>query len=136
MKPLELIEKLKTDYIADAEAMIISRMQPMAMSSHDYDPETFVFCEIIIAFESKRNIIRISGKKFKEDNMPNYINIQAMQIVFRSPSHPNIESHSTDFKNIFSGYMTNDGKDSEFSYPLLLALLTSTNSFFNNFFKY
>lgn len=126
----DLINKLKEDCIGDNEAIIISLMQSMAKSKHEYDSETYVFCELITAAHNRRNIIRISGNKFKDDQIPNYINIDAMHIIFRSPGHPNICSQVHDFKTIFSGYMTNDGIDSEFSYPLLLALLKNMNSFF------
>jgi len=131
----ELIEKLKADYIGDKEAIIISRFQSMAKSRHEYDRETFVFCEIITAIDNVRNIIRISGCDFKGGQIPKYINIDAMKIIFRSPSHPNIYTKEHDFKNVFNGYMTNDGKDSEFSYPLLLALLNNINSFFTGPYK-
>ena len=131
----ELIEKLKVDYIGDKEAIILSSMQSMAKSRHEYDPETYVFCEIITAIGNRRNIIRISGSRFKNDQIPKYINIQAMHIMFRSSGHPNIPSYVHDFKNVFEGYMTNDGKDSEFSYSLLLALLKNINSFFTGPFK-
>ena len=66
----ELIEKLKVDYIGDKEAIILSSMQSMAKSRHEYDPKTYVFCEIITAIGNRRNIIRISGSRFKNDQIP------------------------------------------------------------------
>ena len=135
MTQVELIEKLKKDYLVDEETMIISRMQPMAKSNHDFDPETFVFCEIITAFENRRNIIRLSGSRFADGHIPNYVTLEIMQIIFRSPGHPNIHSQVNDFKNAFTGYLTNDGKDSEFSYTLFLSLLKNINGFFTGPFK-
>jgi hypothetical protein len=131
----ELIENLKKDYATNRDVLIIPRWQSKKMSTHQYDSETYVFCEIITSVNCKRNIIRVSATHFKGDQLPNYIHIEGMHIIFRSPDYPNIHTQVHQFKKIYSGYMTNDGKDSEFSYPLFLALLNNVDNFFNGPFE-
>lgn len=126
----QLIDQLKSDLSSNQECMFITRWQATASSRHDYDPETFVFCEIIIAKENKRSIIRLSGGRIKSDEVPCFLTIDVLHIIFRNPSYPNIHKQENKFKTIFNGYLTNDGKESEFSYPMLLGILNSINGFF------
>ena len=126
----EFIDKINSDFIGDKKALLITDWQSTVKSKHEYDPETYVFCEVITAIKNKRNVIRISAYGFKNEAIPTYINIDVLRVVFRSPSHPNIYNQETTFKTIFNGYMTNDGKNSEFSFQLLMGFLNSIEGFF------
>ena len=126
----EFIEKIKSDFIGDKPALLISNLQSTKQSTHEYDPETYVFCEIITANCNRRHIIRISASRFDKNEIPLHISIDVMEIIFRSPSHPNIYKQQTAFKTVFSGHVTNEGEVPEFSYPFLLGLLNNIDGFF------
>ena len=126
----EFINKIKSDFVGDNQALIISDWQSTSQSRHEYDPETYVFCEIMTVYSNKRNIIRISASRFKNGEIPSFICIDVLHVIFRSPSHPNIYKQQNEFKTVFNGYLTDDGKDSQFSFPLLLVLLNNIDGFF------
>lgn len=126
----EFNKRIEEEYSGGKKTLIINELQPTASSKHEYDPETYVFCEIITVNNNKRYIVRMSACRIKDGQIPNFITIDAIQIIFRSPSHSNIYKQEIANKNIFHGYMTNDGKDSTFSFPLLLGILNSVEGFF------
>jgi hypothetical protein len=126
----EFIERIKSDFIGEKPALLISNLQSTKQSTHEYDPETYVFCEIITANYDRRHIIRISASRFDKNEIPSHISIDVMEIIFRSPSHPNIYKQQTAFKKIFSGYVTNNGEASEFSFTFLLGVLNNIDGFF------
>jgi hypothetical protein len=130
MNHKKFIDKIQSDFILDKNALLISDWQSTKQSSHEYDPETYVFCEIITAKNNKRNIIRLSASNIKNDEIPPSIIIDVLNVIFRGPSHPNIYKQENCFKTIFNGYLSNDGKDSELSFPLLLSLLNNIEGFF------
>jgi hypothetical protein len=125
-----LTEKLKTELLSNKQALLITEWQSTASARHEFDPETYVFCEIITAEKNKRNIIRISGSRILEQTVPLFITIDVLHTIFRSPSHPNMYTQETTSKTVFKGYLTHDGKESEFSYPLLLGILNNVDGFF------
>ena len=126
----EFNKRIEEEYLMGKKALVIHEFQSTASSKHEYDPETYVFCEIITVNNNKRHVIRISASRFKDGQIPTFIIIDAIQVIFRSPSHPNIYKQEIAQKNIFHGYMTDDGKDSTFSFPLLLGILNNVEGFF------
>lgn len=126
----EFNKRIEDDYLVGKKALVINELQSTASSKHEYDPEIYVFCEIITVNNNKRHIVRISASRFRDGQIPTFITIDAIQIIYRSPSHPNIYKQEIAHKNIFHGYMTDNGKDSAFSFPLLLGVLNNVDGFF------
>ena len=58
------------------------------------------------------------------------INIDVLNVIFRSDSHPNIYELKNCIKAFFYGYLSINGKDPELSFTLLEELLNNIEGFF------
>jgi len=132
MTHLEFIEKIKTEFVAKNNCMIISDWQPTSSNQNDYVKDNIVFCEIITANQNKRNIIRISSSAITEERIPAFIKIDVLNVTYRSPSHPNISSHEVKHKVVFNGKLVSLDAENEFSYSVFIDLLNCIEGFLIN----
>jgi hypothetical protein len=126
----EFVEKMKSEFIQESDMLFLPDWQHIETPRYDFQPDNFVFCEIITAFENKRNIIRISSSKIKKEKIPASLKIDVINIKFKSPSHPNIGKHEIMSETIFDGTLSEKDNPDEFSFPLLVALLKNIEGFF------
>jgi hypothetical protein len=131
MTHLEFIEKIKTEFLINNNCMIISDWQLTSSNQNDYVKDNIVFCEIITTNENKRNIIRISSSAITKEKIPAFIKIDVLNVIYRSPSHPNIPSHEIKHKIVFNGKHSSSDTKNEFSYPVFIGLLNCIEGFFN-----
>lgn len=131
MTHLDFIEKINSELLYIKNTTILSEFQFISSNQNDIVNDNIVFCEIIYVKENKRYIIRISSSAISKDKIPVFIKIDVLNVIYRSPSNPNISNFEIRHKIIFNGNLISPESPYEFSFPVFIGLLNCLEGLFN-----